>query len=69
MKIMDIMIDDSEISNSIISDVCFFCKQPNFGEIRKCKAFKEIPLEICEGKNNHCELYPGDNGIMFEAKE
>ena len=66
---MDIELDDSELFIFAVSDVCSLCEHHNFGEIRKCKAFQEIPIEIWEGKHNHKTPYPGDNGIQFEEKE
>ncbi|MBN2734736.1 MAG: hypothetical protein JXQ82_07770 [Methanomicrobiaceae archaeon] len=38
--------------------------------IEVCDAFPDgIPDDIWEGKNNHDESYPGDNGITFESKD
>jgi len=57
-------IDDRELSIPEYSPVCTFCRHGK-GK-RKCAAFSEIPLEIWEGRNDHTEPYPGDNGIQFE---
>ena len=44
---------------------CFRCVHYR-GEMR-CAAFPEgIPAEIVQGKHNHREPYPGDNGIRYE---
>lgn len=33
-----------------------------------CTAFPDgIPEEILDGRNQHREAYPGDNGIRYEA--
>lgn len=62
--------DKTEEQNiSVVSRVCSFCK--NFDDsnpaARNCSAFPNgIPLEIWNGKNDHTEPYPGDNGIQFE---
>jgi len=35
--------------------------------ILRCKAFPDgIPGEILDGKHDHKNAYPGDNGIRFE---
>ncbi len=49
------------------SPVCSLCKHAT-GFFRSCAAFgeKPIPLPIWNGKNDHTEPYPGDNGIRFE---
>ncbi len=63
-------IDDSIMVNGAFSIVCLRCKNLiDFGVGRKCKAFKEIPLPIWGGKNNHKKPYPGDNGIQFEERK
>ena len=63
---MMFILDDTEITITPFSKVCLPCKHLiDYGEGRKCKAFKNIPLEIWEGKNNHKKPYRGDNGIVF----
>jgi len=55
----------------VYSPVCLFCKHLINADplIRKCKAFKEIPLKIWTGKNKHTKLYPGQkNDIIFKKK-
>ena len=49
------------------SPVCVLCRNLEIGAVRRCRAFKEIPLPIWLGKNNHRKPYNGDNGIQFEA--
>ena len=38
-------------------------------DLRRCKAFEEIPEEIWQGKHDHKREYPGDKGIRFEEYE
>lgn len=55
----------------MFSPICFSCKHHYFGEGR-CDAFPErnsIPPEIWLGKRSHLIPYPGDHGIMYEARE
>ena len=61
--------DDAIVSVNWFSDVCTRCKHLKNGRLRNCRAFKEIPMEIWEGKNNHRKPYKGDNGIRFEPIE
>ena len=36
--------------------------------IPACKAFpRGIPLAIWQGRNNHTQPYPGDNGVRYQA--
>lgn len=58
------ILDKGFESEVIYSPICIFCK--NYLEKRSCKAFKDIPLEIWEGKNDHTNSVNGDNGIKFE---
>jgi hypothetical protein len=52
---------------SIVSDVCNRCQHfTGTWGVRKCDAFKDIPLPIWEGDNDHTKPYPGDHGIQFE---
>ena len=63
---------DGDISfERMFSPICFSCKHHHFGEGR-CDAFPErnsIPPEIWLGKRSHLIPYPGDQGIMYEARE
>lgn len=61
---------DENMGQLVISPVCSLCKHytPIAGNIRKCKAFKNIPLEIWSGEDKHTEPYPGDRGIRFERR-
>ncbi|BCB96789.1 hypothetical protein JZK55_17110 [Dissulfurispira thermophila] len=34
-------------------------------DVKRCDAFEDIPEEIWQGKNDHKEAYPGDNGIQY----
>ena len=61
-------IDDRELSTVQYSPVCTKCKHYGSG-FRECKAFKEIPLSIWEGRNKHTQPVDGDHGIQFEARE
>ena len=42
----------------------------NLGAIH-CDAFqdRQIPMEILRNEIDHTKPYPGDNGILFEAKD
>lgn len=52
----------------IIEPPCFRCRYLLLYPF--CAAFQgEIPDEIRQGKNDHKEPYPGDNGIQFELVE
>ncbi len=66
--IMGIKLDKS-LEVPQYSPVCSMCKhyQPEEGEGRTCKAFKDIPLEIWLGKDKHKKPFPGDHGIQFES--
>ncbi len=59
-----------EAKYSPYSEICGWCKHhdTSFEHPNRCKAFKQIPLEIWEGKNDHTKPYPGDNGIIFQRK-
>tara|TARA_B100002052_G_C15418394_1_gene391672 strand:+ start:305 stop:505 length:201 start_codon:yes stop_codon:yes gene_type:complete len=54
-------------TNSYITPVCNKCK--HYVDGMKCKAFKKIPDEILDAKNNHSKPFIGDNGIQFEPIE
>ena len=62
---------DGDMGQLIISPVCALCKHysPVEGNIRKCKAFPNIPLEIWSGEDNHTKPYPGDRGIRFQRRD
>jgi len=50
-----------------ISNQCLVCNM--YLGIRSCAAYPQqegIPNKIWEGKHDHREPYPGDNGIQFE---
>ena len=54
----------------MFSPICFGCKHHHFGEGR-CDAFPErdsIPPEIWLGKRSHLIPHPGDQGIMYKAR-
>ena len=51
---------------------CLFCTHLDWKNKRAitCDAFPEgIPDEIFDNEVSHKKPYPGDNGIVFEAKE
>ncbi|UOG93729.1 MAG: hypothetical protein L3K52_08385 [Candidatus Thiothrix sulfatifontis] len=50
----------------LLPPVCAFCQHflENDPE-RECQAFVEIPGAIVEGKCDHTEPYPGDDGYRF----
>ena len=48
-----------------IAPQCNSCK--NVITWKNCKAFPQgIPEELLEGKWDHTEPYPGDNGILYD---
>ena len=61
----------------LLSPICTFCARIRgfprqhsaaFPDgIQQCAAFPNgIPDEIWEGRNDHRQPYPGDNGLIFE---
>lgn len=67
---MAITLDDSELMQSPVSDVCWRCKHLRDDAVRACAAFPDrIPDQIWNGWNRHTSPYPGDNGIQFEPVE
>ena len=51
-----------------ISTQCLECK--HYIAFSTCEAYPDkIPQDIFDGTVEHTEPYPGDNGIMFEARE
>lgn len=64
----EIILDDTFVEILPMSLVCHRCVHLLDGHsmIRKCKAFKQIPLDIWEGKNKHTIKHPKqDNDIVF----
>lgn len=62
-------IDDSELDKTVFSPFCIFCKLVISPLEHTCNAFPNgIPDEIWEGNFDHRKPYPGDHGILFEAK-
>lgn len=58
----------------MFSSVCSYCKHLDIGsaleKVRTCAAFPSgIPDEIWDGENDHRSPYPGDNGIVFLARD
>jgi hypothetical protein len=56
----------------IYSPTCFLCRNFNRDDSRipgSCKAFKEIPIPIWDGRNSHIKSYKNDNNIQFESIE
>jgi len=63
---MPFLLDDSEATLPIFSDICSHCKHWYQKLGRKCTAFPSgIPLPIWMGENDHHTPYPGDHGIQF----
>ena len=61
------VLDDSHLTIPTFSPVCSKCTHlKHYGEGRTCKAFKEIPMAIWEGKHRHRKPYRGDGGIQFK---
>jgi hypothetical protein len=56
---------DKEFEIPDYSPVCTWCRHLELGS-RSCAAFREIPLPIWKGENDHKSPYPGDGGIQFE---
>ena len=52
---------------SYSTPICNKCK--HYIDGITCKAFKKIPDEILDVKNNHNKPFKGDNGIQFEPIE
>lgn len=63
------ILDDGELDINRYSSVCFDCAHLVNNRTRECKAFKSIPVEIWNGRNNHTQPYPGDGGIRFKLRE
>lgn len=50
----------------VLPPVCVFCQHFLENDVeRECLAFVEIPSAIMDGKCDHTEPYPGDNGYRF----
>jgi len=62
------ILDDSKLSEIRYSPVCARCANLTSGPDHECKAYKKIPDEIWDGKNNHKSPFSGDNGIQFVAR-
>jgi hypothetical protein len=57
----------AELDDDIQVSPCGNCAHKHLGT-RTCAAFASyIPAKIIDGKNDHTEPFPGDNGIRFEA--
>ena len=57
----------ADVIGSYDIPICNKCK--HYIDGIKCKAFKEIPNEILDAKNNHTKPFKGDNGIQFKPIE
>lgn len=58
------MIDDRA---TMFSPTCYNCK--HLTGFRRCKSFRDIPLEIWNGKNNHHDPYVGDGGYSYQRRK
>jgi hypothetical protein len=61
----------------IVGAACVFCKHLDQEALlrkenrqRRCTAFPDgIPDEIASGRHKHLDVFPGDQGIQFEARK
>lgn len=66
----EMIIDKGFESLLQYSPVCGECVHltNNDPNNRVCKAFKDIPLSIWNGENDHTRPVRGDNGVRFEQR-
>jgi hypothetical protein len=59
----------------MIPSACVFClhyhheRNDQCTELPGCDSFAAIPDEIFMGRFDHCEVFPGDNGVRFSLIE